>query len=95
VRGFGVGVSGCESRWRICGGNVFPVAIEGVEPDAWDIDEDFRRDEMRSFTVGAASLSVLRSRLAMSLFFRRRGRGRGIPFVEPTREAVAGDCREG
>lgn len=50
---------------------------------------------MRSFTVGAASMSVLRSRLAMGLFFRRRGRGRSILFVELALKAVAGDCREG
>jgi len=49
---------------------------------------------MRSFTEGAASMSVLRSRLAMGLFMRR-GRGRSILFVELALEAVAGDCREG
>jgi hypothetical protein len=57
ARGFGAGVSGCERRWRICGGRVLPVAIDGTAADE-GLTCDFRRVEMRSFTVGAASLSI-------------------------------------
>jgi hypothetical protein len=57
--------------------------------------DDFRREEMRSFTVGATSLSALCLRLEIGILFTRWGRGKDIRCVELALEAVAGDCREG
>lgn len=70
ARGLGPGVSGWESRWRICGGRVRVVIVDGALRGVWRT-EDFRREEMRSFTVGAASLSVW----WLAEWRWRRGRG--------------------
>lgn len=52
----GSGVSGWESKWRICGGSVGVVIVGAAGPEE---KVDLRREDMRSFTVGwAALLSV-------------------------------------
>jgi hypothetical protein len=56
TRGLGGADSGRASRWRICGGRVGVAIVAGG--GVFIGTPDLRREDIRSFTVGAASCSA-------------------------------------